>query len=65
MRDKGAGKRGRRGGVAVQWQCQFPDRDVTQVAGHRECGIEPGYLCLYSLASSRYTMILLVLPEPD
>ena len=23
------------GGVAVQWRCHLPDRDVTQVAGHQ------------------------------
>jgi len=30
------------GGVAVQWRCHLPDRDVTQVAGHREPAIEQG-----------------------
>ena len=32
------------GGVAVQWRCHLPDRDVTQVAGHREPAIELGNL---------------------
>ena len=53
-REPRGGGGGLGGGVAVQWRCHLPDRDVTQVAGHREPAIELLDLCWICSSSTHH-----------